>query len=160
MPFLVDSISMEISRHGRAIHLVIRPIMRVRRDAEGRLLEVGDGNPESLIHVELDRLDPQAADELRSDLQRVLRDVRAAVEDWRAMQERAREIAAELEEKPPPVFRRRARSAKRRTRSKPVYALELRAPEDERAPVFELLANFTVARRRTPQQPARTITTL
>src|SRR3989442_895711 len=56
MPFLVDSISMEISRHGRSIHLVIRPIMLITRDDEGRLQHVGDGNPESLIHVELDRL--------------------------------------------------------------------------------------------------------
>ena len=35
MPFLVDSISMEITRHGSGIHLMIRPIVRVRRDDEG-----------------------------------------------------------------------------------------------------------------------------
>ena len=63
MPFLVDSVSMEVTRSGSAIHLVIRPIMRVRRDEEGRLLEVGaeDGLPESLIHVEIDRqAEPEA----------------------------------------------------------------------------------------------------
>ena len=58
MPFLVDSVSMEVNRHGRAIHLVIRPIMRIRRDDDGRLLAVNtdDGEDESLIHLELDRL--------------------------------------------------------------------------------------------------------
>ncbi len=106
MPFLVDSVSMEVSRHGRAIHLVVRPIMRMRRDDGGRLLEVGgdDGQNESLIHVELDRLpDAAAIEELRADLQRVLGDVRAAVEDWRPTRQRTQDILAELAADPPPV---------------------------------------------------------
>ena len=68
MPFLVDSVSMEVTRHGSAIHLVIRPIMRMLRDEEGRLLEVGaaEGAPESLIHVEIDRhADPEALEQAR-----------------------------------------------------------------------------------------------
>jgi glutamate dehydrogenase len=106
MPFLVDSVSMEVSRHGRAIHLVIRPIMRMRRDDEGRLLSVGadDGSNESLIHLELDRLpDTAAVEGLRADLHRVLGDVRAAVADWRAMRQRTKDILAELASSPPPV---------------------------------------------------------
>jgi glutamate dehydrogenase len=106
MPFLVDSVSMEVSRHGRAIHLVIRPIMRLRRDEDGRLLEVdGDeGENESLIHLELDRLpDAAALEELKNDICRVLADVRAAVEDWRAMRARTSDIVKELEQRPPPV---------------------------------------------------------
>src|SRR5437016_3657171 len=43
MPFLVDSVSMELARHGRAIHLLIRPILDVERDDEGRLLAVDSG---------------------------------------------------------------------------------------------------------------------
>src|SRR6185437_11818775 len=42
MPFLVDSISMEANRHGSGIHLLIRPIERVKRDADGRLEELVD----------------------------------------------------------------------------------------------------------------------
>src|SRR6266545_2572464 len=106
MPFLVDSISIEVSRHGRAVHLVIRPIMRIERDDEGRLLAVGtdNGTAESLIHVELDRLaDAKAIDELRDDLRRVFGDVRAAVEDWQPMRQRVRDILAELTKQPPPV---------------------------------------------------------
>ena len=71
MPFLVDSVSMEVTRNGSAIHLVVRPIMRVRRDEEGRLLEVGaeDGQPESMIHVEIDRqAGPGELEQLRADL--------------------------------------------------------------------------------------------
>ncbi|HEX4930223.1 MAG TPA: hypothetical protein VFV62_05880, partial [Gaiellaceae bacterium] len=106
MPFLVDSVSMEVTRSGSAIHLVIRPIMRIRRDEEGRLLEVGaeQGRPESLIHVEIDRqAGPEALERLRAGLERVLGDVRAAVEDWPAMRQRVRDVLAELVESPPPV---------------------------------------------------------
>jgi glutamate dehydrogenase len=103
MPFLVDSVSMELTRRGSAIHLVIRPILDVQRDDEGRLLAVesGDGRAESLIHVQIDRLtDSAVLAQLRDDLLRVLGDVRAAVEDWPAMRERAREIGAELSQRP------------------------------------------------------------
>jgi glutamate dehydrogenase len=105
MPFLVDSVSMELTRHGSAIHLVIRPILDVRRDDEGRLLGIdsGDGRAESLIHVEIDRQpDSAVLERLREDLLRVLGDVRAAVEDWPAMRQRARELGAELAESPLP----------------------------------------------------------
>ena len=103
MPFLVDSVSMEVTRSGSAIHLVIRPIMRLRRDEEGRLLEVGaeDGQPESLIHVEIDRqASPEALERLRDGLCRVLGDVRAAVEDWPAMRERVRDVVEEVSAAP------------------------------------------------------------
>src|SRR5205807_10654003 len=40
MPFLVDSVTMELGRQGYAIDLVIHPVIRVRRDPEGQLLEV------------------------------------------------------------------------------------------------------------------------
>jgi glutamate dehydrogenase len=103
MPFLVDSVSMELTRHGSAIHLLIRPILDVQRDDEGRLLAVesAEGRPESLIHVEIDRqTDPVVLEQLRADLLRVLGDVRAAVEDWPSMRQRAREIGAEFSERP------------------------------------------------------------
>ena len=103
MPFLVDSVSMEVTRSGSAIHLVIRPIMRLRRDGEGRLLEVDaeDGQPESLIHVEIDRqTSPEELELLRDGLCRVLGDVRAAVEDWPAMREHVRDVAEEVSAAP------------------------------------------------------------
>src|SRR3954468_13451230 len=40
MPFLVDSITAELSRHGRAIQLVVHPTFVVRRDVTGTLIEV------------------------------------------------------------------------------------------------------------------------
>ncbi|HYT51773.1 MAG TPA: NAD-glutamate dehydrogenase [Gaiellaceae bacterium] len=108
MPFLVDSVAMALTRRGSAIHAFVHPIVKVRRDGEGRLLELlpweAEGFAESLIHVEIDRQAEQAPlDELAAELQRVLADVHAAVEDWPAMREQVRAIVAELDERPPPI---------------------------------------------------------
>src|SRR4051794_40102044 len=40
MPFLVDSVTNELSRQGRGIHVVIHPQVIVRRDVTGKLIEV------------------------------------------------------------------------------------------------------------------------
>ncbi|HEY6398532.1 MAG TPA: NAD-glutamate dehydrogenase, partial [Solirubrobacteraceae bacterium] len=111
MPFIVDSITMELARQGQNIDLVIHPVLRIRRDVEGRLLEVFEpGTPaedaiaESVLHAEVIREpDRQRLDQLEEGLRRVLRDVRAAVEDWPAMRERTRELAAELSDQTRPI---------------------------------------------------------
>jgi glutamate dehydrogenase len=53
---------------------------------------------ESFVHLEVDRQgDAAVLDELGRDILRVLGDVRAAVEDWSAMRERAIAVADELD---------------------------------------------------------------
>jgi len=92
MPFLVDSVGMEVNRHGLALHLIIHPVIRARRDTAGQLLELlANGGAEgsgfqSVIHVEVDRqTKPERLDSLQQDLLRILGDVRSVVDDWRAM---------------------------------------------------------------------------
>ncbi|HVE63299.1 MAG TPA: NAD-glutamate dehydrogenase [Mycobacteriales bacterium] len=105
MPFLVDSVTAELTRHNLGIHLVVHPQMQIGRDAVGQLLDLAGPDDtasqrslESFIHVEIDRLvDPATAEQLRKDLRRVLEDVRAAVEDWSKMQRRAAEAVTALE---------------------------------------------------------------
>ena len=65
MPFLIDSIGMELNRRGFGVHLIIHPVIQVRRDDEGNLLEVlphgaeADGAlAESVIHAEVARARP------------------------------------------------------------------------------------------------------
>ncbi|MFF3556574.1 NAD-glutamate dehydrogenase [Streptomyces tsukubensis] len=116
MPFLVDSVTNELSRQGRGIHVVIHPQVTVRRDVTGKLLEVlstearsgKDGKPlphdtlvESWIHVEIDRETDRAdLKQITVDLLRVLSDVREAVEDWEKMRDAALRIAEDLTAEP------------------------------------------------------------
>ncbi|MGH8589921.1 MAG: hypothetical protein ACREXX_11505 [Gammaproteobacteria bacterium] len=91
MRFLVDSLVMELNRHGATIHLMVHPILHVVRDAQELLIEIAGpttrgARAESVIHVEIDReTDPREISVLREDLGRVLTDVRTAVEDWPKM---------------------------------------------------------------------------
>ncbi|MEU7363524.1 hypothetical protein AB0B37_44770, partial [Streptomyces olivaceoviridis] len=101
MPFLVDSVTNELTRQGRGIHVVIHPQFVVRRDLTGKLIEVlpaqsagltgdlpHDTHVESWIHVEIDRETDRAdLKQITADLLRVLSDVREAVEDWEKMRE-------------------------------------------------------------------------
>ncbi|MBV9472306.1 MAG: NAD-glutamate dehydrogenase, partial [Solirubrobacterales bacterium] len=108
---LVDSVTMELSRRGYGIDLVIHPVLRVRRDSEGRLTEVlepGNGAQgalaESVIHAEVIRQpDREQRLELGDAIERVLEQVSAAVGDWQAMRGAALTLAGELSEHPPPV---------------------------------------------------------
>jgi glutamate dehydrogenase len=109
MPFLVDSTRMGVNRQGYAIHLMLHPIMKVRRDGAGRLTEVLDPDvedegaiAESVIHVEVDRqTEPGVLDDLHECIESVLEQVRAAVEDWQEMRGTVEEIVSGLEEDPP-----------------------------------------------------------
>ena len=98
MPFLVDSVSMELTRHGLGIHLVVHPIIGVRRDEHGHLADLDEAGPrEAFMHFEVDReTDAAVVAELHADVLRVLADVRAAVDDWAAIRERASTIALAL----------------------------------------------------------------
>src|SRR3954449_9719962 len=82
MPFLLDSVSMELVRQGCGLHLVVHPVVAVTRDADGHLQSIGAGQDEAFIHIEIDRQPPgERLEALRADLLTVLDDVRAAVED-------------------------------------------------------------------------------
>jgi glutamate dehydrogenase len=104
MPFLVDSVTMEVNRQGLTLHLVIHPVLRVVRDDAQELVSIekpsdsSRGRLESFMHVEVDRqTDPAKLAELEAGVAKVLADVRAAVEDWRAMLARMLEISSRLE---------------------------------------------------------------
>ncbi|MEU9886774.1 NAD-glutamate dehydrogenase [Sphaerisporangium sp. NPDC051011] len=110
MTFLVDSATMELDRHDVGVRLIVHPQMRVRRDMTGQMLDhddtvhTGQVLDESWMHIEIDRqADPAVLEEIEKDLQRVLADVRYAVEDHPKMHALAEKIAGELEADPPPL---------------------------------------------------------
>ncbi len=105
MPFLVDSVTMELNRQGHTLHLLLHPLVMTVRDAAGELASFApagrDGARESLIHVEVDReSDPERLRSLEQGLLAALADVRAAVQDWKPMREAMGAIVDELA-KPP-----------------------------------------------------------
>jgi glutamate dehydrogenase len=105
MPFLVDSVTMELNRQGYTLFSLIHPSFHVKRDGKGKLQEFAaknsTGRPESFIHVELNReLDPKRLKDLEEGVRAVLQDVRAAVEDWPTMRERMSGIISTLNSPP------------------------------------------------------------
>ena len=108
MPFLVDSVMGEIAERRLNVQLVAHPVFGVRRDgaklvALGAVDDAGSAR-ESFIHIHLEPIADEAA---RADILRALGDVlgevRLAVQDWRAMLERANGIVADLQTNPPPL---------------------------------------------------------
>src|SRR5438067_2435841 len=131
MPFLVDSVTMELNRRGFGVLMIIHPVLLIRRDEDGNLVEIlephseEEATAESVIHVEVARhTDEDEIDEIDGHLHRVLNEVRAAVEDWQLMREKAFEIAADLDRLPPPP----ARSKSSRPRALPPHADEGQHP--------------------------------
>ncbi len=112
MPFLVDSVSMALSRSQHDVHLVIHPQFVVRRDLKGQLLEVldeqaqtdpHDVSRESWMHLEIDRVAEGDVEEIQDQLNKVLTDVRDAVEDWQRMHAQVDRVIEDLEANPPPL---------------------------------------------------------
>ena len=111
MPFIVDSVTAEINRRERNIHLLLHPVVRVRRDAKGKRVELSqtqaapaDALTESYMHLEIDQVtDHEEMDHICRSVEKVLADVRASVTDWRAMRQRLTENIQELEGKKLPM---------------------------------------------------------
>ena len=126
MPFLVDSVNAELVRQNSAIQLVVHPMFVVTRNRQthelvkvsrvpssvgissgdtaalpslSHLIAPGDNTThmESWIAVEIGRASDEVKPRLAEGLERVLGDVRAAVEDWPKMRNKARQIAESLD---------------------------------------------------------------
>ena len=100
VPFLVDSMRMELNRLGLTIHLMIHMGgMKIERDREGKIKAIfpydsksEDAKIESPIYMEIDRqTDSKVLLDIERNIKRVLDDVRVAVDDWGRMQQRLRE---------------------------------------------------------------------
>lgn len=110
-PFLVDSIRMELNRHGLTVHLIIHPIVQVERDTNGCLkwiFEPGETKntaiTEAILHVEVDRqTDSKVLSELANDVKRIVVDVGTVVNDWLKMRSYLHDALNEIEEQPPPL---------------------------------------------------------
>ena len=111
IPFLIDSVMMELNRQGYAINLTIHPLLHLQRDASGNITNIFpftrniDNNLlESFIYMEVDKeTDSGKIKQLTTSLNRVLEDTRLAVADRKPMINTVNKIIKELETSPVPV---------------------------------------------------------
>jgi glutamate dehydrogenase len=97
MPFLVDSGTVMLQAKDLNVHLVIHPIIKVRRAKDGTIAELLGEDAEgkdvtavSCMHFEVnEQTDPAVLAGLEASLEDVYGDVRAAVEDWPQMRQAA-----------------------------------------------------------------------
>ena len=92
MPFLVDSLTNLFGRLGLTVHLIIHPVLSVKRDKAGKLIQLGEERKqrgyqhESMIYFELPPLGGELdANGLEKHIARVLQKVRVATQDWKVM---------------------------------------------------------------------------
>src|SRR5262245_18136292 len=111
MPFLVDSTLNVLNELGYPIGFVLHPIIAVRRDARGKLIEVlppgstaEGGVRESFMYIEVSGVVSEAQRErLKHELEETLADVRTAILDWRPMQRRVLDAIEAYHRNPPPI---------------------------------------------------------
>ncbi|MEM7280843.1 MAG: NAD-glutamate dehydrogenase domain-containing protein, partial [Pseudomonadota bacterium] len=109
MPFLVDSSGLALNRRGLGIRLTVHPIFHVVRDANYRITDIKpepdkDTVPESWIQVEFSKeTDAEDLEEIQAHVNKILDDVRAAVNDWRAMKQESADLRKELTNRQLPV---------------------------------------------------------
>lgn len=121
MPFLVDSMRMEINRLGFTSHLAIHlGGLKVKRDAAGRITALLPSDStdksvctEAVIHMEIDRqTDPAILENLKTSLQNVIHDVTLVVQDWQKMREQVFKTLDELESADIPIDREEIEESK------------------------------------------------
>lgn len=108
MPFLVDSVTAELTRRNLGVHLVIHPVFKVVRDEAGKAIDFpalegtpADAPSESHMHLEIDEQGSDALADIEAGILAVLADVRAAVQDWSKMRARMAELTASIRDNPP-----------------------------------------------------------
>ncbi|MCC5901100.1 MAG: NAD-glutamate dehydrogenase [Halomonas sp.] len=110
MPFLVDSVRIELNRRGLTVHAIQNAVFAVDRDSQHQLKVLASPKDESapearesLIVIEVDRhTDPESLSRIERRLHDVLRDVRTAVGDFDEMCGQITAAIQELEKNCPP----------------------------------------------------------
>lgn len=107
-PFLVDSLSMALDARGLPRYLLLHPVLKVRRDADGNLIETTDNESDSDVQMEawmhfeiVRQTEREALEDIRDVLMDVLHDVAISVDDWRPMCKKLQGIIDEIKQSPP-----------------------------------------------------------
>ena len=111
-PFLVDSLCTEINRKGLTIHFLVHlGGVKLLRNAKHEIREVLPINSavkgafiEAPIYIEIDKqTNPKILEEIIVSLDRVINDVRMAVNDWQKMEAQVYFALEDMEKHKPPL---------------------------------------------------------
>jgi len=112
MPFIVDSVLMELARQGLNTHIIFHMGgFYVKRNSKHEITEIfplgfkdKDVCCEAVVYFEIDRQpESDGFEKLEASLMSVLQDVKNCVVDWPIMMEKVKSAKASLENNPPPV---------------------------------------------------------
>jgi glutamate dehydrogenase len=111
IPFLIDSVMMELNRLGYTINLTVHPILHLQRGKQGKInniipfsADIDSSLLESFIYMEVDKEnDAGKIKQLASCLNRILEDTRLAVADRQPMTNNIVNVIDALESSPGPV---------------------------------------------------------
>lgn len=96
MPFIVRSVTGACMGLNINPVLVIHPIVRISRDADGNRVSVGEEQNESCIQIYLNLLDETACEALEVEVRKTLQDIMVCVQDFTAMQKRMKHAAIDV----------------------------------------------------------------
>lgn len=107
MPFLVDSITMAFNRLGVTSHLLIHVPLGIRRDEQGRVVELrslsdakADDERIAVFYMEVDNLTSNdEIGQIESEIASVVEDVKASVDDWEPMRDKLADTVASMRKK-------------------------------------------------------------
>ncbi|MBP0049517.1 NAD-glutamate dehydrogenase [Marinobacterium sp. AK62] len=109
MPFIVDSLRMELNRRGLSIHAILNTLLHVERDENGNLKQLCKTDCsndkscicESVVAIEVDRhTDPEQLKALQHGLLEVLSEVEATVQDFDHMLAKTDDLLAIYDKAP------------------------------------------------------------
>ena len=102
MPFLVDTCSLVLQEMNLGVHLIVHPVLQVKRDKKGTLTSLGSGTgknagKESFIHIHLEKqTDPAVMASIEFHLKSSMEMVRTTVADWQPMIDELEKAIAEV----------------------------------------------------------------
>lgn len=120
-PFLYDSVSAELERQNIRIFQVMHPVLQLKRDKSGHIVELFGSEPkmpdaqagkqkipqdvqlESAMHFQINYIEKEKdLRQLEADIENVLQFVFLAVQDWQKMRARALDLAKDISDKSVP----------------------------------------------------------
>lgn len=103
MPFIIDTVTSELSQQGLNVEVLFHPVLSVLRE-KGQMKDIAAGKdraegfaPESFVYIQLEQmLTSDACKKLATMLSQRFDDIRAATTDWKTMLKKVDDVTAHI----------------------------------------------------------------